>query len=26
VRCEARGERVLIGGRAALVIKGTLTY
>jgi PhzF family phenazine biosynthesis protein len=26
VRCEARGERVLIAGQAALVIKGTLTY
>jgi PhzF family phenazine biosynthesis protein len=26
VRCEDRGERVLIAGQAALVIKGTLTY
>jgi PhzF family phenazine biosynthesis protein len=26
VRCEARGERVLIAGRAVLVIKGTLSY
>jgi PhzF family phenazine biosynthesis protein len=26
VRCEARGERVLIGGQAVLVIKGTLSY
>src|SRR5216110_1952220 len=26
VRCEARGERVLIAGQAALVIEGTLRY
>jgi len=26
VRCEARGERVLIAGQATLVISGTLTY
>jgi len=26
VRCEDRGERVLIAGQAALVIKGALTY
>jgi PhzF family phenazine biosynthesis protein len=26
VRCEAGGERVLIGGQAVLVVKGTLTY
>ena len=26
VRCEDRGERVLIAGQAALVITGTLTY
>jgi PhzF family phenazine biosynthesis protein len=26
VRCEPRGDRVLIGGQAVLVIKGTLSY
>ena len=26
VRCEDRGERVLIAGQAALVLTGTLTY
>ena len=26
VRCEDRGERVLIAGQAALVLEGTLTY
>jgi PhzF family phenazine biosynthesis protein len=26
VRCEVRGERVMIGGQAVMVIKGTLAY